>query len=180
MSEPARRAQTYLPERAHHSALIELADLLQQTQHATGTPDASLLTTLGRRPIPHEIIEILLTVAEAMARGLAVTVMPLHPTLTTQQAADLLGISRPTLIGLLEQGQIPYHRPGRHRRIQLADLLDYQRRTREQQATALDEMVERAEATGLYDLDPTDVQQALHQARQRRVPSPRAVPGTGG
>ncbi len=181
MSRPARAAdaQTYLPERTHHAELVDLAALLQP-HHATGASEATLDTPAGRRRLPPEIIEVLLTVAEAMARGLAVTVAPVHTTLTTQQAADLLGVSRPTLIGILDQGQIPYHRPGRHRRIQLADLLDYQRRIRDQQGSALEEMVERAEAGGLYDLDQADIQQALRRARQRRKPSPSAVPGTGG
>lgn len=173
-------AQTFIPERAHHAELVDLADLLQQPHHAAGASEATLNTAAGRRPLPPEIIEVLLTVAEAMARGLAVTVAPVHTTLTTQQAADLLGVSRPTLVGLLEQGQIPYEKPGRHRRVRLADLLDHQRRIRDQQATALDEMVERAESAGLYDLDQADVQEALRRARQRRVPSPRSAPGAGG
>lgn len=179
MSGPVRHAgaQTFIPERAHHAELVDLANLLQQPHHAAGASEATLNTAAGRRPLPPEIMEVLLTVAEAMARGLAITVAPVHTTLTTQQAADLLGVSRPTLVGLLEQGQIPYEKPGRHRRVRLADLLDHQRRIRDQQATALDEMVERAESTGLYDLDQADVQEALRRARQRRVPSPRSAPG---
>ena len=83
--------------------------------------------------------------------GRAITVAPLAQRLTTQEAADLLGASRPTLVKLLDQGEIPYERPGRHRRVLLVDVLDYQDRCRRVRAGALDELVARTEDLGLYD-----------------------------
>jgi len=62
----------------------------------------------------------------ALERGYAVTVVTHEATLTTQEAADVLGVSRPTLVRLLEQGQIPYDQPGRHRRLRLQDVLEFQ------------------------------------------------------
>ncbi len=62
----------------------------------------------------------------ALERGYAVTVVTHEATLTTQEAADVLGVSRPTLVRLLEQGRIPYDQPGRHRRLRLKDVLDFQ------------------------------------------------------
>jgi excisionase family DNA binding protein len=79
-----------------------------------------------------------------------------HTTLTTSQAAHILGISRPTLVRLLESGEIPYEQPARHRRVRLADILAYQQRARRARATALDEMVRISEEAGLYDL-PDDM-----------------------
>jgi excisionase family DNA binding protein len=77
----------------------------------------------------------------ALSQGLAITVAPQHTVLTTGQAADLLGVSRPTLVRLLEAGEIPFNKPGRHRRIRLGDLLAYQQRARRARAVGLDEMV---------------------------------------
>lgn len=101
--------------------------------------------------LPGPVYELLRDVVHAMARGQAVTVAPHNTMLTTQEAADLLGISRPTLVKLLESGEIRYSRPRRHRRIMLADLLAYQERRREERRKALAEMVEIGEEVGLYE-----------------------------
>ena len=70
--------------------------------------------------------------------------MPRSTTLTTQGAADLLGVSRPTLVKLLNGGEIPYEQPGRHRRVQLRDLLAYKIRLQERRAELLTELVQDA------------------------------------
>ena len=64
--------------------------------------------------------------------------------LSTQDAADLLGVSRPTVVKLLQSGEIPYTQPGRHRRIQLEDILDYQHRVRSERRDALAAMSAQA------------------------------------
>lgn len=105
--------------------------------------------------LPAEVYDVLRDVVDALAHGHAITVAPRHQRLTTQQAADLLGISRPTLVRLLQDGHIPYTQPGRHRRVMLHDVLDYQRRSHEDAQAGLDEMVEISEDAGLYDDDVT-------------------------
>lgn len=102
--------------------------------------------------LPEELYEVLKDIAAALSHGLAITVAPQHTVLTTGQAADLLGISRPTLVRLLEVGEIPFDKPGRHCRIRLGDLLAYQQRTRRARAAGLDEMVRASEDAGVYDL----------------------------
>ena len=71
--------------------------------------------------------DVVSEMAQALRRGSAVTVSTHEATLTTQQAADVLGVSRPTLVRLLEHGAIPYEQPGSHRRLKLRDVLDFQR-----------------------------------------------------
>ena len=112
---------------------------------------AKLIGADGRQvELPDELHQALLHAVEALAKGYAITIAPHHTTLTTQQAADMLGVSRPTLTKLLETGKIPYERPNSHRKIKLSDLLEYQRRRREVRRQALDELV----ADGLeMDLD---------------------------
>ena len=87
--------------------------------------------------VPEEMYRILRRVAEAMQQGLAVQITPRAHTLTTQQAADLLGISRPTLVKLLDRGSVPFERIGTHRRLQLADVLAYREKRRQRQYDAL-------------------------------------------
>lgn len=107
-----------------------------------------------RIPLPREVAEALREVVIALSEGHAVTIAPQHTTLTTQQAADLLGVSRPTLVKLLEDDVIPHTRPGRHRRVRLSDVLDYQRQQRQDRDDALDELAELSADAGLYDRHP--------------------------
>jgi len=119
-------------------------------------PDAEPTTTLSgpngeRLVLPPEVFEVLRGVIEAMASGQAVTIAPVHQRLTTQEAADLLGVSRPTLVKLLETGEIPFEQPGRHRRVRLADVLAYRERASVERRSALDRMVEIADAADMYE-----------------------------
>lgn len=105
----------------------------------------------SRIALPPEVADVLRDVVTAMAQGKAVTVAPQHTTLTTQQAADLIGVSRPTLIKLLEAGELPYTQPGRHRRLRLSDVLDYRSRIRHERDAALDQLADLSDEAGLYD-----------------------------
>ncbi len=101
--------------------------------------------------LPQEVFEVLSSVVEAMAAGQAVIVAPIHQRLTTQQAADLLGISRPTFVKLLESGEIKFEQPGRHRRVLLTDVLEFRQRRSTERRSSLDHMVEIAEESGMYE-----------------------------
>lgn len=145
-----------MPERTVLPAepVQRMIDLLAVLQ-APGRP--ALVAPDGTRiELPEELYEVLKDVVGALSQGLAITVAPQHTVLTTSQAADLLGISRPTLVRLLEDGKIPYDKPGRHRRIRLGDVLAYQERARRGRAAGLDEMVRVSEDAGIYDI-PEDV-----------------------
>jgi excisionase family DNA binding protein len=101
--------------------------------------------------LPDEVYTVLRQVIRVMAAGKAVTVAPHNLQLTTQEAADLLGISRPTIVRILERGDIPFTQPNRHRRLRLSDVLEYQRCASADQQAALRTMVEISEDLGLYD-----------------------------
>jgi excisionase family DNA binding protein len=116
--------------------------------------------------LPESMFQVLLQVAKAMKAGLAATVAPHHLTLSTQEAADLLRISRTTLVRLLETGVIPFDKPSRHRKVRLDDLLEYRRRQRSQAERAFEDMVADTERPGLYDADPAHVKAALKAARK--------------
>lgn len=107
-----------------------------------------------RIPLPKPVAEALREVVDSLAQGHAVTIAPHHTTLTTQEAADLLGVSRPTLVKLLEADVIPHTRPGRHRRVRLSDVLGYQHRQQLERDAALDELAAISDEAGLYDQHP--------------------------
>lgn len=108
-------------------------------------------TTDGQSfPLTPELRAVLTHAAQALAEGQAVTLEPQRVVLSTQEAADLLGVSRPTLVKLLKAGAIPYTQPGRHRRVQLTDLLAYQQKIRHQRRTMLDTMNADAAADDAY------------------------------
>lgn len=111
--------------------------------------------------IPEHVYRILRDVVEAMHRNLAITLVPQTMTLTTQQAADLLGVSRPTVVKYLEEGRIPFQRVGSHRRVLLVDVLAFQGQRREQQ---------RAFVAGLElgeDASPEEAVERAASARRR-------------
>lgn len=90
--------------------------------------------------IPYEIYEVLVKAVTAMRKGLAVTITPSSMTLTTQQAAELLGVTRPTLVGILNAGKIPFEKPGTHRRVRLEDVLAFKEARKAEQYEALSSM----------------------------------------
>ncbi|MEV6322652.1 excisionase family DNA-binding protein [Nocardia sp. NPDC051787] len=140
--------RTLLPE--HPDQLAEVRRFLSSTPASSGA--AVLRSAEGEVvTLPAEVFEGLRLVALALAEGKAVTVAPLHTTLTTQEAAELLGMSRPTLVKLLDAGEIPFTRPGRHRRVRLTDVLAFREYRRAERAAGLSELTRISEELGLYD-----------------------------
>ena len=163
MTTAAESGVVFPPENLE--ALLDLARFLK-----LHTEPALLLGPDGEQaPLPEEVYRILVQVVEALREGKVITVVPQTQRLTTQEAADFLGVSRPTLVKLLDQGKIPYDQPGRHRRILFSDLLRYVEQRREERAAALDRMTEDASSAGIYDGRPEDYAAALKKARRHQA-----------
>lgn len=95
--------------------------------------------------VPREALELLVEVLGQMANGNGVTVVPVHAELTTHQAAEILNVSRPYLIGLLEAGKIPYRMVGTHRRVRFTELMAYKQQDDAQRDAALAALTREAE-----------------------------------
>jgi len=130
------------------------------------TQSAALVAGDQRVELPDEVFRVLVRVVQAMAHNKAVTVAPVSLRLTTSQAADMLGVSRQTLIRLLEQGKLPYDQPNRHRLLRLSDVLAYKQNQHVETRRVLAEMTREALEAGLYDDSYEMYEDALREARQ--------------
>jgi excisionase family DNA binding protein len=101
--------------------------------------------------LPHSVCRVIEQVVHEMARGNAVRVLPVKAELSTQQAAELLNVSRPHLMKLLERGEIPFHRAGSHRRVVLDDLQVYKESRDRERLDALDRIARLSGELGLCD-----------------------------
>jgi excisionase family DNA binding protein len=101
-------------------------------------------------PLPESAAKLLVDVLTHIANGNAVMVLPVHREISTQQAADLLNVSRPHLIRMLERGDLPFRQVGTRRKVQLKDVLAYKARQAAERRRVLDELTAQAEELGLY------------------------------
>ena len=135
-----------MPVEGEDPALGQLVELLH------GGGDALTVDRDGARAeIPLSVRHVLMRVADILASGRGVAIVPVDRELTTTEAAGLLGVSRPTLIKLLEAGEIGYSRPNSSRRIPLDEVLAYRNRRRQTRRAILDELTADAVEMGIYD-----------------------------
>lgn len=119
-------------------------------------PEEDLIRVLGEvggddaLVIPRPTVIMLAQVLDLLANGQGVQIIPKNAELTTQQAADLLNVSRPYVIGLLESGQIPFRKVGRHRRVTFEALMEYKRKDDRQRRAAADKLADLSQELGLY------------------------------
>ncbi len=99
--------------------------------------------------IPRRALEPLTRLLELMEQGADVEICAREQELTTGKAADLLNVSRPHLVELLESGEIPFHKVGSHRRVRTSDLLDYKRQRKQQSRKRLEELAREDEKLGI-------------------------------
>lgn len=95
--------------------------------------------------LPTSALRLLVDVLAELAGGNAVQVVPVHAELTTQEAADLLNVSRPYVVKLLEEGALPFHRTGKHRRVRFADLMQFKAEREQASEGAMKELAQQSQ-----------------------------------
>lgn len=103
--------------------------------------------------LPGTMMQVLLDVANQLARGNSVSVIHVDQELSTGEAAQILGVSRPFLVSLLENGEIPFSKPRKHRKVLAKDILHYKAQKHIAREKAVDELAQMALEDGGYDLD---------------------------
>ncbi|WP_058914203.1 helix-turn-helix domain-containing protein [Entomohabitans teleogrylli] len=100
--------------------------------------------------LPTSSLMLLMTILGELAAGNAVQVVPVHAELTTQEAANILNVSRPYMVKLLEEGKLPFHKTGRHRRVLFADLMRYKAQRDKDSIQAMQELADQGQELGFY------------------------------
>ena len=142
------RPVTALPEERAEVAALSRA--LAAVGPGSSTACAMVGPHGERLPIPSALLQIIERAAVVLARGDALTVVPIGQILTTQEAADILNVSRQYLVRLLDAGTIPCSRTGTHRRLRIEDVLSYKEQRDRERRAALDELTALSEEFGGY------------------------------
>ena len=115
-------------------------------------PSAKIVGKRGESvPIPPSIRMLLAEIARNMEVGKAVSVVAAHHELTTQRAANMLGVSRPFLVRMLEEGKVAFHMAGSHRRVYLSDLLEYKTKRDRARHEGIKRLAREDVEAGTYD-----------------------------
>jgi excisionase family DNA binding protein len=131
--------------------LAEMEQLLERLDDGRPQTRPRLVGPSGEEiDLPEPVFHLLRQLVHYLARGDSVALVARHKELTTQQAADLLNVSRPYLVRLLEQGDIPFTRTGKHRRIRFGDLMAYKEQRDARRRQALSRLTQLSQEAGLY------------------------------
>jgi excisionase family DNA binding protein len=123
----------------------ELAQMMLRQRAALVGPDDQ------RHEIPDSVYRLLLNVLKIMQEGKAVSIVPQMQELTTQRAANLLGVSRQFFVRLLDGEKLPFHRTGTHRRVYLKDVLEFRKRRDQQRKESIERIAKEEVAQRTYD-----------------------------
>lgn len=158
MSNAARsmedRIRRMTPVAAPPDQQAEVAALFQALERMLQSPlrrapNCQLVGPKGDSiPLPEAVFYVLERVVEVLASGDSVTIVPVGKELTTQQAADLLNVSRQYLVRLLDEGRIPFRKTGRHRRLRIEDLLAFKEERQKSRQAGLRELTRLSEEFG--------------------------------
>ncbi len=130
-------------------AIAQLEQLLSKgIPRLIGTNDQEI-------PLPPQVFEMLHKIIQCMVSGQVLHLIPAEQEMTTQQAADLLNVSRPFLVKELEKGEIPFRAVGSHRRVQFKDVMAYKNCRDQKRRRILDDLTALGQKLGLYDFEDT-------------------------
>ncbi len=142
----------FQPALPNHKQMViakESSQLL--AEHLNNHQDAVVVMTLEGNEeksilkVPTQVLGLLRDILIQIAKGQEVTLLPQHAELSTQQAADILHVSRPFFVQLLERNELPYHKVGTHRRVYLDDVLAYKANIDAKRQQVLQELAEQAQ-----------------------------------
>lgn len=114
-------------------------------------PEIEIEETKERIKIPISVLKLLAKILEETGKGNPISIVPIATELTTQSVAEVLGCSRPHVVKLLEQGEIPYTKVGKHRRVKYEDVVRYRKELKNLQRKNIQRLMELDEESGLYD-----------------------------
>lgn len=152
LDEQIRRMEPVTAPVEAHAALVQLAEALARGPRTVrGSRGAALVSPSGDPiPLPEPMYHLLARIVEVLVRGDAVTIVPVGKELTTQQAADLLNVSRQYLVRLLDEGRIPHRKTGKHRRLRIEDVLAFKAARDRERAKQLDALAAMTQDMGGY------------------------------
>ena len=156
---------TFLPTEKETRLAEQSSRVLASYIQSTSAPAIQLVKKgkgLEQVLLPLSALRLLVDILSEMAKGNAVTLIPIHAELTTQEAADLLNVSRPYLVDLLETNKIPYRKVGSRRRVLAKDILSYKANIDKARLDVLQELSEQAQKLDMgYSQELTEQTQKL-------------------
>jgi excisionase family DNA binding protein len=138
--ELAKAAQRCIVSSLDHSKAINIAIVEDGVERLSESPVLRL---------PPKVLRLFADVLGSLAQGKAIAVMPKELDVTTQEAAMFLNVSRPYLVRLLEEGKIPFHKVGTHRRIRFEDVVQYKEDRQKISKDALQKLADQAQELGM-------------------------------
>lgn len=144
IEKPSKKEQ-----QAAMESYVALAATLEQVR--SDNPAIEIEETEDKIKIPIGALKLLAKILKGISLGHPVSIVPIATEMTTQAAAEFLGCSRPHLVKLLEEGNIPFTKVGKHRRIRYEDLVRYKNKLKVKQKNAIKEIMQLDEEAGLYD-----------------------------
>ncbi len=141
------------PSKEEQKIALETYDALEAVLATlqTENPEIEIKETQERIRIPLKALKLLAKILKVTSQGKPISVLPMATEMTTQAAAEFLGCSRPHLVKLLEEDEIPYTKVGKHRRVKYEDIHLYKKKMKARQKSHLIEIMKADEEAGLYD-----------------------------